>query len=320
MSAGIELLFDLLLGLGLLGLAVQIVAGRALFRSVVLFIVFGLLMALAWARLAAPDLALAEAAIGAGLTGALLLAAYRALRPQAPGPAEEPAPSRGLALAAAVPSAALVGAVGWVALGLEAPVRTAGSEALARVAESGVESPVTAVLLAFRAIDTLAEVVVLFVAFLGARVAAEPLSHAGPGDWLRASRGEPVLVGPLIRFVAPMTLLAAGYLLWSGTHQPGGAFQAGAVLAALGVLLRLTGRLRPSEATAPGERLALVGGIVLFSAVGLAGAGTASAVLAYPPGWAYESILLIETALSLAIAAPLTLLFSGSAGLRREGR
>ncbi|MBK1727732.1 hydrogenase subunit MbhD domain-containing protein, partial [Halorhodospira neutriphila] len=65
MSAGIELLFDLLLGLGLLGLAVQIVAGRALFRSVVLFIVFGLLMALAWARLAAPDLALAEAAIGA---------------------------------------------------------------------------------------------------------------------------------------------------------------------------------------------------------------------------------------------------------------
>ncbi|MFW6346702.1 MAG: MnhB domain-containing protein, partial [Halomonas sp.] len=121
-------------------------------------------------------------------------------------------------------------------------------------------------------------------------------------------------------FVAPMTVLAAGYLLWSGTHQPGGAFQAGAVLAALGVLLRLTGRLRPSEVTAPGERLALVGGIVLFSTVGLAGASTASAVLAYPPAWAYELILLIETALTLAIAAPLTLLFSGSAGLRRELR
>ena len=39
----------------------------------VLFIVFGLLMALAWARLAAPDIALAEAAIGAGLSGAMLL-------------------------------------------------------------------------------------------------------------------------------------------------------------------------------------------------------------------------------------------------------
>jgi energy-converting hydrogenase B subunit D len=46
---------------------------------VVQFIVFGLLMALAWARLQAPDIALAEAAIGAGLTGALLLDALGTL-------------------------------------------------------------------------------------------------------------------------------------------------------------------------------------------------------------------------------------------------
>jgi hypothetical protein len=45
-----------------------------------MFIVFGLLMTLAWARLQAPDIALAEAAIGAGLTGALLLDALGALR------------------------------------------------------------------------------------------------------------------------------------------------------------------------------------------------------------------------------------------------
>jgi len=37
-------------------------------------------MALSWARLQAPDIALAEAAIGAGLTGALLLDAYGALQ------------------------------------------------------------------------------------------------------------------------------------------------------------------------------------------------------------------------------------------------
>ena len=36
--------------------------------------------ALAWARLAAPDIGLAEAAIGAGLTGALLLDAYGVLQ------------------------------------------------------------------------------------------------------------------------------------------------------------------------------------------------------------------------------------------------
>lgn len=65
--------FDSLLVAALLWSAVRAITAQDLFRAVVLFIVFGLLMALAWARLGAPDIALAEAAIGAGLTGALLL-------------------------------------------------------------------------------------------------------------------------------------------------------------------------------------------------------------------------------------------------------
>lgn len=65
--------FDVLLALALLWSAVRALTVSDLFRAVVLFIVFGLLMALAWARLDAPDIALAEAAIGAGLAGALLL-------------------------------------------------------------------------------------------------------------------------------------------------------------------------------------------------------------------------------------------------------
>lgn len=71
--------FDSLLGLGLLWLAWRALACPDLFRAIVLFVAFGLLMALAWARLDAPDIALAEAAIGAGLTGALLLAALARL-------------------------------------------------------------------------------------------------------------------------------------------------------------------------------------------------------------------------------------------------
>jgi len=71
--------FDSLLGLGLLWLAWRALACPDLFRAIVLFVAFGLLMALAWGRLDAPDIALAEAAIGAGLTGALLLAALARL-------------------------------------------------------------------------------------------------------------------------------------------------------------------------------------------------------------------------------------------------
>lgn len=70
-------LFDLLLTLTLLGLAAAALTSREPRRAVILFIAFGLVLALIWARLRAPDLALAEAAIGAGLSGALMLAAAR---------------------------------------------------------------------------------------------------------------------------------------------------------------------------------------------------------------------------------------------------
>jgi energy-converting hydrogenase B subunit D len=66
-------LFDGLLVSALVWLAWHALASVDLFKAVVLFIAFGLLMALAWVRLEAPDVALAEAAIGAGFTGALLL-------------------------------------------------------------------------------------------------------------------------------------------------------------------------------------------------------------------------------------------------------
>ena len=68
------LLFDVLLIMTLLWVAWAALSSRDLFRGIVLFIAFGMILSIAWIRLGAPDVALAEAAIGAGLTGALLLA------------------------------------------------------------------------------------------------------------------------------------------------------------------------------------------------------------------------------------------------------
>ena len=82
------LILDLLLVVSLLWSAIRSLITPDLFRAVVLFIVFSLLMALAWARLSAPDIALAEAAIGAGITGALLLdtAGYLRTKKREPSP------------------------------------------------------------------------------------------------------------------------------------------------------------------------------------------------------------------------------------------
>ncbi len=72
-----ELSLDMAIVLCLLWLAYQTIAQSNLFHSIVLFMIFGLVVSLAWARLQAADVALAEAAIGAGITGALLLQAYK---------------------------------------------------------------------------------------------------------------------------------------------------------------------------------------------------------------------------------------------------
>lgn len=72
--------FDGLLLLMIVALAWRALNDRDLFRGVVQFIALGLLIAVAWARLRAPDVALAEAAVGSGLTGALILAALVRMR------------------------------------------------------------------------------------------------------------------------------------------------------------------------------------------------------------------------------------------------
>lgn len=72
---GIGFLFDLALAALMVWLGWSTLASSSLFRAIVLFVAFGLSMALAWIRLDALDVALAEIAVGAGLTGALFLAA-----------------------------------------------------------------------------------------------------------------------------------------------------------------------------------------------------------------------------------------------------
>lgn len=72
--------FDVLLAASLVWTAARALGTENLLMAVALFVAFGLLMTLAWVRLASPDIALAEAGIGTGFSGALLLAAIARLR------------------------------------------------------------------------------------------------------------------------------------------------------------------------------------------------------------------------------------------------
>jgi multisubunit Na+/H+ antiporter MnhB subunit len=301
MSAGLWLLLDLLLAALLLGLGWAALSGQSLKRGVVLFIAFGLLLALVWARLGAPDLALAEAAIGAGLSGALLLTALRDHPEQDPGPIMAAGPVVWLV---SLLTLALAGALGWAlleALSTGDPVRLVDQVA-ARLEASGVSNPVTAVLLNFRAYDTLLELAVLLAAVLGILAlgpARPPYRNAGP------------ILGGLIGWLLPLLIVTAGYLLWVGAHAPGGAFQAGAVLAAAAVLLRLGGYPSAGLPAPAVQRWLLSGGIGVFLAVGLAVTPARLAFLQYPEGWAGMLIVLIEGAATLSIAVTLALAYIG---------
>jgi uncharacterized MnhB-related membrane protein len=88
--------FDLILAPTMVTLGWAVLMSKDLFRSVMLFIVFGLLMALVWVRLGAPDIALAEAAIGTGLTAALLLEAVNQIQPRSPDQRGSPTPDTGM--------------------------------------------------------------------------------------------------------------------------------------------------------------------------------------------------------------------------------
>lgn len=74
-----EVLMDLILSVGVVGLAWLTLTAKRVFTAIILYVSLGLLVTLIWARLSAWDVAIAEAAIGAGLTGALLLLAWRQL-------------------------------------------------------------------------------------------------------------------------------------------------------------------------------------------------------------------------------------------------
>lgn len=72
-------MLDAALAILVVGLAARLLTTRDFFEAVALFVAYGLAVALVWTRVGAPDAALAEAALGAGVTGALFINTYRRL-------------------------------------------------------------------------------------------------------------------------------------------------------------------------------------------------------------------------------------------------
>jgi multisubunit Na+/H+ antiporter MnhB subunit len=289
--------------------SVWTVAARDRRDSVIGFIVVGLLLSLAWMRLYAVDVALTEAAVGGGATGLLLLRACARLEPTGD---KEPMPGIGPRLLTALLCCVIAAGLTLIVMRPVHPSPTLAPEAAAQMGELGLGNPVTVVLLAYRALDTLLEKVVLVLALIGVWALTPDPYWGGAPSSLKARYPSGALTF-LAQVLPPVGVVIGIYLVWNGADHPGGTFQGGTVLAAMWLLVMMAGLREPPEIGLPALRVLAVFGPVMFLIVGFAGFWIADGFLSYPPGFAKPIIVVVEAALALSIAVILGMLVAGPA-------
>jgi multisubunit Na+/H+ antiporter MnhB subunit len=228
MTDSLALVFDSGLAALVLIVAIWTLVTRETGAAAVGFVAYGLLLTLVWMRLAAPDVALTEAAIGSGVTGTLLLGAAARLRPTE-ATAEAERPGKAMRFVVALLCVSVSAGIAGIILLLPEPAPTLAPEALAALPATGLGNAVTAVLLSYRSIDTLLETVVLVLALLGVWSLAPDRVWGGHPGVRSPAKPERVLTF-LAQLLPPFGILVAIHLFWIGADAPGGKFQAATIL------------------------------------------------------------------------------------------
>jgi multisubunit Na+/H+ antiporter MnhB subunit len=175
---------------------------------------------------------------------------------------------------------------------------------------TGVGNPITGVLLAFRALDTMLEAIVLVIALIGVWSLAPDRFWGGrPGP--RYTSDPDGILAYLARVLPPIGIVIGIYLFWAGADHPGGKFQSATILAAMWMLVQMAGLGDAPRIDSRWVRGGVVIGPLVFVAVGLFGAWTAGPFLGYPDGWAKPMIVAIEVALLPTLVLVLALLMNG---------
>ena len=296
--------------------AIWTITARGTFAAVVGFVTYGLLLTLVWMSLSSVDIALTEAAIGSGVTGILLLGATARLEVTEKSTAARSGPT--LQVVAAIVCASVTVGLAAVVLALPVPAPSLAAVAVANMPAVDLGNPVAAVLLAYRALDTLLESAVLPLALIGVwSLASDQVWGGRPGFQQQLDR-EGLLVF-LARLLTPFGLLTGIYIVWVGADAPGGKFQGGTILAAMWILTMMAGITDCPPISRLWLRIVLITGPIVFLAIGLAGFVVPGTFLAYPAGLAKPLILIIEAALTPSIAASLGLLLAGPPERMPEG-
>lgn len=308
--------------------ALAIIRTEDLFVAVMLTSIFSLLMAANFFILDAADVALTEAAVGAGITTVIFLSALALTGHKE----KRRLGGRKIAL----------GTVGVLSLLIiyatfdkprlgdpEAPVHQHVAPWYLEKTPEYIEIPnvVTAILGSFRGYDTLGEVFVVFAACIGVLfiLSARPSRHTSDESNTSVGLRHHLIPQVVGRLLVPFIVLFGLYVQFHGEYGPGGGFQAGAIIAT-GVILYalLEGESKALRAIPRGALLGMViGGALLYGAVGVACMMMGSAFLDYsalatdPVFGQQLGILIIEAGVGMAVCGALLSIFHAFAARER---
>ncbi|AOE84195.1 monovalent cation/H+ antiporter subunit A [Pseudomonas sp. TCU-HL1] len=230
-------------GITTLGLVVLALSGvlTAIFHrqrliSLMVLGVAGLLVALAFARFSAPDLALTQLVVEVVTLVLLMLALYY-LPSRTPGESSSLRGLRDFVLACGV--GVMVALLAYAVL--TRPYSGIADFFLANALSGGGGTNVVNVILVdFRGFDTLGEITVLAVAAVGIFAMLSGLRMTTPTcdpqgrNWARAKH--PLILETLSRLILPLALLISVFVFLRGHNLPGGGFIAGLITAVALVL------------------------------------------------------------------------------------
>ena len=308
--------------------ALGIVRARNLFAAAMLLGIFSLEMAAIFLLLDAADVALTEAAVGAGVATVLLLGAL----------ALTDSEERGRRRHAGAPIAVVVVTVGSLVYASFDQPRLGDASApphrhvapwyLEQTPTAiGVPNVVTAVLASFRGYDTLGELFVIFTAGVGVLFVLGGRPRHGPRAGSEAVGLKHHLIPRVVgRLLVPFIVLFGLYVQFHGDYGPGGGFQAG-VLVAAGLILHAL--LEGEAAALRAVEWRVLGGLISFGAllyvgVGLAGIALGgnfldySVLLADRVAGQHLGVLLIELGVGITVAGVMLAIYHAFAA--REPR
>jgi multicomponent Na+:H+ antiporter subunit B len=312
--------------------AIAIVRAEDLFVAVILTSIFSLLMAINFFILDAADVALTEAAVGAGVTTVIFLCALALTgdqeKPKKLG--QNPGQKIALVIVSILALLIIYSTFDNPQLGdPNAPVHQHVAPWYLEKTPVYMDFPnvVTAILSSFRGYDTLGEVFVVFAACIGVLFI---LGVSPPRKSMQVNVKQSGLRHHLIpqvvgRLLIPFIVLFGLYTQFHGEYGPGGGFQAGALIAT-GVILYalLEGEAEALRAVPRRVLLGMVvGGALLYGSVGIVcmlmgGSFLDYSVLAADPVWGQQlGILIIEAGVGMAVCGALLSIFHAFAARER---